>query len=647
MPDIQQIWDSVKTYVYLRNGTFRHGISLQSEGTEIKSPDFLLPIVRSIDDAWPFDIEPDPRSTGQLIELLRACRFIKSGRQRISIIRDVTKARNLGAYDTPEPIVSFIVSESLKELNCTGQKPPRILDPSCGAGYFMIEALTRLSEMYPGTDPVELLTQSLTGFDRDQVAIELTMRNLRWVLRECSESDIPDGVLHRTDSLDAFRKLPHGRESFDCVIGNPPYRFLSGRRSPVALLKNSGKDREASKLEKEIDALTKRFPDSSKGCRDYYKWFINRSIEFLRDGGVLGLVVPNTWIAYSKYHDIRKLLATHGTLLHVLDLGSHAFRRAYVPASVIIWRKGSTESTSFHFTRMDGPAWREFSRSAVEGTFHVEKHAATITHDYEFNFSGNERTYRLPADSPYVTRLSDLAVIHEGTHSIPAVPVDVKRKPDENFRYRVLIDKTMECLKPPEIGYIDRIKSRLQQPEFHSGERFLIRKTGDRIVVAPSPDTTPALAHQNVYVGKLKDDAGISFHALIGILSSELITDLYRQGSGGQHKRPLAQLRIHFLNEIPIVVPSGASTGSRDLSIKEAENISRKCEKGLIEPVRLDSMSEEVDNLIVKLHRAIETLTRSIVRKPAPGVKHLLDVLVYHLYGFHISKSKAGEEKTQ
>ncbi len=663
MISVETIFETVNRAVRFERGRFfiTGKVDEIPTGTTSVIPpdDFLIPLIKNIDKRWSFDIEPTPRTVGNLIELLRGCRFLRESGDsgEISILPDVSRARNLGAFDTPDPIVKFIVETVLSHLP-DSKKTPLILDPACGAGYFLLETLDRLVERFPDISPETIACECLAGFDIDKVAIALSEQNLRWHFEnkyslKPAKSTV-EKILKCVDALSEFENLPFGIGNVDCVIGNPPYQFYSGKGSPVASLKKAGKNDEARKLEIELAGLAKRFPATSKGCRDRYKWFINRAVEFLKPGGILGFITPNTWMQYPRYRDVRTLLAGEGNIKAIIDLGSLAFRRAHVPASIIIWEKSLlAKNNSFPVSRISADLWQrtvDGDNKALSGSLENAR-KFEITESWDFRELRKRRIakgdqfdlieFLIDAPpAPHRVSLGEIAVLREGSHAIRAVRRDISRERTNDADYPVLIDKIMGDLIPPEPGFIRLPDPEPSNTEFHSGQRFLIRKTGDRLLVAPSPTDDFALAHQNVYVGKLKTSS-IPFLALVGILSSKLITDLYRKGPGGQYRRPLAQFRIAFLKHLPIIVSPPEYTADIEPQKQEIEKLLSQCKSddiAKIEPIPRDfpsdsSKAQETACKIAACHGAIEKLTADQIMRPDKKTKHMLDILVYYLYG--------------
>ena len=620
MPSTDAIWNAVSGAISIRKGRFRlavkSGTDPSDSDSELNAGDILLPFIEHLDTRWQFETEPDARTVGSIVEILRACRFFSAKRGEIEIIPDKRQARMQGAYDTPEPIVKYLTESVLAPL-CKSKNPPTVLDPACGAGYFILSALDFLIDKYPDDNPVSLVESNLRGLDIEPVALALTRRNLARHVDKIHGVKIPSSILENSiilaDALDTPENLPVKLNSFDAVIGNPPYQFYSGRGSPVAAFKHEGKHKEAKILANEIKTLTDRFPLSSHGCRDRYKWFIDRATQFLQTGGRLGFITPNTWLAYPRYRDIRCLLGSNGRIEQVIDFGSLAFDRAHVPAATLLWTRSTVRPNStFPLSVIEKTTWEQ----AIDGDRSVIKESVANAPESRFNkqfdivpvaienikSGGTGEPVKALLENPYNqcrVPLSEVAVIREGSHAIRAVGLNAAGKPHGSCSYPVLVDKKMGPLTSPGLGYIEKTDKAPEFSDQHSGPRFLLRKTGDSLVVAPSPTDEFALAHQNVYVCKPIGQA-VTFHALLGILASELMTDLYRAGPGGQHGRPLAQFRIHFLNRLPIViVPKMSKAGSSEISL----------------------LLEKISNV-----------TREIIDCPDKSLKQKLDRLVYDLY---------------
>jgi hypothetical protein len=432
------------------------------------------------------------------------------------------------------------------------------------------------------------------------------------------------------------------------VIGNPPYRFLSGRDSPIAALRREGQIDKSVKLGEEVGILAERFPESSAGCKDRYKWFIDRATECLKPGGYLGYVVPNTWLMYPRYLDLRVLLQARGRIEEVLDLGAHPFTRACVPVATLVWTKmPSRKDGLFRLAKLSKEDWRtvEAGHASLGNLAGSIRTTAYVNSDGDIT-TGRTLSHGKPSASghtSHVVRLGDLVTLREGTHAIRAIGLDVSRKKSRLATAPVIIDKTMGPLDPPEIGYIQAPDLHIKT-ETHSGERFFIRKTGDRIVASPCPAMTFAVAHQNVYVGKVRNKS-VSMYAVLGILNSSAMTAIYRMGPGGQEGRPHAQLRILFLNQLPIVCVPEEFKPLMEIAPDEVKNIVTDLMKGgkhPIEPIPGRFPSDKRGALktaerIALIWESIDNLARMMPNPRSAEILRSIDSLADSLYSFEKS----------
>ena len=217
-----------------------------------------------------------------------------------------------GVYYTPPEIVRLIVDLTLEPL----RGPPRVLDPACGAGEFLVAASERIASRFGFI----AAGRSIHGVDIDGSAIAAAQQRLQ-------ESGVTLHHLFVADALNDDRLPP---ASFDVVLGNPPY--LSIRQ----LAKSLPTERTA--------ALKNRFR-TARGNFDLYVLFIERALELLRPGGRCGFVIPNKWATLDYARTCRELLLEQATIEQVIDLSNErAFAKASVYPYVLVFRKEPAKS---------------------------------------------------------------------------------------------------------------------------------------------------------------------------------------------------------------------------------------------------------------------------------------------------------------
>ena len=195
-----------------------------------------------------------------------------------------------GAYYTPLPLVNFVLNELEKQKPLINNMA--VLDPACGSGAFLVQSYRRLvRKTYPnGNYEPEgvktLLTDHIFGIDKNPDACRVAQLGLLLTLldhlqppslfgdkkkfqlpdlnKNIIEADTFDPSIQR---LDDFKK-----KNFDWVVGNPPWMTL-GTTSLAAKWCN----------EKSNERPT------SNSLAEAFVW---RSLEFAKEDGVLGLLLP-------------------------------------------------------------------------------------------------------------------------------------------------------------------------------------------------------------------------------------------------------------------------------------------------------------------------------------------------------------------
>ena len=148
--------------------------------------------------------------------------------------------KNRGIYYTPEDIIDFMLSRCVNTiLKENVNTIPTFLDCSCGAGIFLLKALSMLEEIYNVQDnicgSIELLERCIWGVDISEKAIDVC--KIMFVMHYLDTFPNASNYLNTIWSLlqksffvgDATRlsevivsnsAMP---VAYDCIIGNPPY----------------------------------------------------------------------------------------------------------------------------------------------------------------------------------------------------------------------------------------------------------------------------------------------------------------------------------------------------------------------------------------------------------------------------------------
>jgi len=265
------------------------------------------------------------------------------------------EVNKLGFVTTPDEIVDLILDLIGYTKNKEGLCKEKILDPACGSGTFLVEALVRLRDHLQtpmscheiddrkpvwerDKEMLEKITSSIYGIDIHPFATFLTTTNLTFHLIEAysrvrhkhpeyplelnivthdalaeipSVTKLAPGINARLkEAVKRSKKYAQFcREKFQYVVGNPPWgSILKGGIGPLGDKK--------TKLD-----YKKRFK-SAFDKYDIYVLFMERSIKWIEEGGLVGMITQNTWPSTKFGEGIKKVIRKRVSIKYFVDLGT-------------------------------------------------------------------------------------------------------------------------------------------------------------------------------------------------------------------------------------------------------------------------------------------------------------------------------------
>lgn len=277
---------------------------------------------------------------------------LSKSKKGITLSKDAKKRKEQGIYYTPNFIVDYITRNALKPVldKCTSindLKKIKVLDPACGSGSFLIKALEVIYNKYRefgnerGTlTKLDILLNNIYGVDLDPQAVEIARLNLlisaldQRMMLPGLDKNIKNGnsLISGTDEeLEKYfgknfrDKKPFNWEDefsevfdrsspgFDVIISNPPW---------------------GANVDVESEYFAYKYPASTHAYKDTYKMFIDKGIQILRKSGLLGFVVPNTFLYQPRYEDIKQLVDQYRYT--IINLGEKIFQNVELPCCTIV-----------------------------------------------------------------------------------------------------------------------------------------------------------------------------------------------------------------------------------------------------------------------------------------------------------------------
>ncbi|MFA9240498.1 MAG: Eco57I restriction-modification methylase domain-containing protein [Candidatus Paceibacteria bacterium] len=279
-----------------------------------------------------------------------------------------SKRKKDGVFYTPEYITKYIVENTLgkmcndkrEELNLSNITAPvnpkkltkveqqtkdniliykdwlfnlKILDPACGSGAFLNQALEYLIKEHKQlqydlalmgdlfssyTVEESVLEHNLYGVDINEDAVEIAKLSL-W-LRTAQKGRTLTNLNDKIICANSLLEMPFSENSFDVVIGNPPYVQLQSMIEMSKTLKNSNYD-------------------TFESTGDLYVLFYELGNRLLKQNGLLGYITSNKWMRAKYGKSLRKYLAENTSIKVLIDLGKNIFEDATVDSNILIFTK--------------------------------------------------------------------------------------------------------------------------------------------------------------------------------------------------------------------------------------------------------------------------------------------------------------------
>ncbi len=285
----------------------------------------------------------------EVVELLQVYQIRYNYRQQFlsdffELLLTTGLKQESGQFFTPVPIARFIIKslplqEITKKKIEAGNKNdllPTIIDYAAGSGHFITESMEEVQKYIDSLDEKiynPTTQKSIKKWKEDQFdwaedyvyGIEKDYRLVKTAKVSCylhgdglakvihgdglgdfSTSTEFKGLLKETD-----KTYPQDNKQFDVIISNPPYS--------VSAFKGQMNEEKSSKAFELYNRLTDQ--SSEIECL-----FIERTKQLLKDGGVAGIILPNSILSNTGiYTQTREIILKYFDIIAITELGSNTF----------------------------------------------------------------------------------------------------------------------------------------------------------------------------------------------------------------------------------------------------------------------------------------------------------------------------------
>lgn len=245
------------------------------------------------------------------------------------ILKDLQSAGNAGEFYTPRAITRFIVDMIDPKLD------ESVLDPACGTGGFLACTIDHKRNKYvKSAKDEETLQTTIHGVEKKSLPHFLCTTNM--ILHGI---DTPTNIAH-DNALVSPIKDHSWRRKIDVVLTNPPFGGM------------------------EEDGIESNFPKSFQ-TRETADLFLYLIIEFLRDGGRAGVVLPDgTLFGDGVKARLKERLLEECNLHTIVRLPNSVFRPyASIGTNLLFFEKGQRTEEIWFYEHLVPDGQKAYSKS--------------------------------------------------------------------------------------------------------------------------------------------------------------------------------------------------------------------------------------------------------------------------------------------
>lgn len=527
-----------------------------------------------------------------------------------------------GTFYTPYYIVDFLLENTMKDIDVLKNPFVKVLDPSCGCGFFLVSAYKLLfikfknnlgklrkkfgSELYKIVENGKKITISgfiywnednlsrhllkncIFGSDIDSNAVEITKHNLYSLCKYkidldsnivCCNSLIKwdEDYENCIKGSDVKVMVDFWSRKYDYVVGNPPWVSLSRK------FKNSVDD---DMLKYYIDRY-----DGNRYLPNLYEYFIKRSLELLDENGKIGIVVPDRFASNVQYGKFRRHILGRYNIVHLV----FGIKFPGISTDIMIFiAENNYDINNKIIVDVKDKAKYEMNQIDYKKNPNIE-----FFHDPDSRYGAIRKGIEFDS-----CRLGSICNTFTGFIGSKTMITQVRHN---KTQIEILKGRNVSGYSISGNYYYDFVDENIKGgtkniEKLAYKNKIVLRKTGKSIEAAL--DSRGYVIEQSLY-GIILKDTKYSIEYILGILNSKLIQWYYRSFLVTNY-RSMPQIKKYNLDRIPIKICSGNKKYRIENMVSDILNCSDNVERNLIQ--------EELDFSIFELY-GVKQNDRNIILK--------------------------------
>jgi len=234
---------------------------------------------------------------------------LKDVEKSFELALDKEHRKSFGMVYTPEYIIDYLTKNALYFAWKDHSKSPKICDPSCGSGGFLLR-MAEILETEFGISGEKAFSESIFGIDIDKQAleqakclIELYLASKNQVIPNLDNSLLQlDTLITNTEKILSSANINNG---FDVIVTNPPY----------VKFQNLSDDYRQT--------LISKYNGLANGNFSLSVLFLIKGFDLLLPKGSLGMITQNNLFTSLAGKNIREYLQKQECIQRVIDFGHH------------------------------------------------------------------------------------------------------------------------------------------------------------------------------------------------------------------------------------------------------------------------------------------------------------------------------------